>query len=347
MRKRGLGLFLGFMIAFSLIQTVAAHVPLFMEGGHTLDEAVLIENPTKSWVIYSTIDEVAEPHYFYFELQAGERIRLILNIPVPDGIRGFRPRLALMGNSLSNLSTAPEYLEIPSGAGVMILEPTTGHPEYEGFTPTSFYELYDLDMIAPSTGRYYLAYYEPTMTGNFAVAIGYQEIFTFTEWITVPFTVIITHLWNYQIPATLIAPVLFTLLLGYILLFWRYSILRTRYQLLTWLGITAGLLFVASGIFIFFQMVVALLQVPLNAQIGITFVFGTIPIVVGLLTIRSCLSIDWAKNTRQLLLLILLSIIALFLWAGWIIGTILLLITAIIPFAQLLLTRRTPTPDSP
>jgi hypothetical protein len=340
MRKRILMVFLWFIVAFSLIQTTAAHVPLFMQGGHSLNEAVLIDNPTKSWVIYSIIDEVAEPHYFYFEMQAGERIRLILNVPAIDGIKGFRPRLALMGNGLTNLSTPPVYLELPSGAGVMILEPTNPHPEYEGFTPTSFYRLYDQDITAPTTGRYYLAYYEPVMTGNFAVAIGYQEIFTFVEWITVPFTVLITHLWNYQSPMTLIAPVIITVILGSSLLFWRYPTLRSKNQILSWLGITAGNLFVASGIFIFYQMVLALLQVPPNPQIGITIVFGTLPIVLGLLTIRSCISTNWFHKPRQLLLLILLSILALFLWAGWIIGPILLLITAILPSIKRLTNRK-------
>jgi hypothetical protein len=343
MRKRGLVLFLGFIVAFSLIQTVAAHVPLFMEGGHTLEEAVLIENPTKSWVIYSTIHEAAEPHYFYFEMEAGERIRLILHVPVPDGLQGFRPRLALMGNGLTNLSTPPDYLEMPNGAGVMILEPTTPHPEYEGFTPTSFYELYDLDITASTTGEYYLAYYEPTRTGNFAVAIGYQEIFTFTEWVTVPFSVLVTHLWNYQTPVTLIAPLVITLLIGYILVYWRSPALRTRDQILSWLGITAGLLFIASGMFIFYQMGVALLQVPANAQIGITIAFGLLPVLFGLFTLRSCISTEWTRNPRQLLLLFILGILALFFWAGWIFGSSLLLITAIISAIQLVLTRRMAT----
>lgn len=344
MRKRGLVLFLGFIVAFSLIQTVAAHVPLFMEGGHTLEEAVVIENPTKSWVIYSMIDEVAEPHYFYFEMQAGERIRLILHVPVPDGLQGFRPRLALMGEGLTNLSTPPDYLEIPTGVGVMILEPTTPHPEYEGFTPTSFYKLYDLDITAPTTGQYYLAYYEPTRTGNFAVAIGYQEVFTVTEWINVPFSVLVTHLWNYQSPFTLIVPVLITLLIGYVLLYWRYPALRTRDQILAWLGISAGLLFITSGVFIFYQMGIALLQVPANVQIGITIAFGLLPVLLGLFTIRSCLSAEWTRNPRQLLLLIILGILALFFWAGWILGPSLLLITAIIASIQLVVTHRMATP---
>jgi hypothetical protein len=343
MRKRGLVLFLGFIVTFALIQTVAAHVPLFMEGGHTLEEAVVIENPTKSWVIYSMIDEVAEPHYFNFEMQAGERIRLILHVPVPDGLQGFRPHLALMGNGLTNLSTPPDYLEIPSGAGVMILEPTTPHPEYEGFTPTSFYELYDLDITAPTTGEYYLAYYEPTRTGNFAVAIGYQEIFTITEWITVPFNVLVTHLWNYQAPFTLILPVLITLLIGYSLLYWRYPTLRTREQILSWLGITAGLLFIASGVFIFYQMVYALLQVPANMQIGITIAFGLLPVVLGLFTLRTCLSTEWTQKPRQLVLLFILGSLALFFWAGWILGPSVLLITTIIPSIQLLVARRIAT----
>jgi hypothetical protein len=227
----------------------------------------------------------------------------------------------------------------------MVLEPTTHHPEFEGFTPTSFLELYDLDIYAPTTGRYYLAYYEPTMTGNFAIAIGYEETFTFTEWVTVPITVLVTHIWNYQTPLSLLAPVLITLLLGFVILYWRVPRLQSRTQLLTWIGITAGLLFIASGIFIFYQTVLALLQVPANALVTIPIIFGSLPIVLGLLTIRSCLSRGWTQKPWHLLRLIILSALALFLWAGWILGPVLLMLTAILPALQLLLARRMSNPN--
>ena len=337
MRKRGLVILFGFLVAFSLIQTTAAHVPLFMVGGHSLDEAVPIENPTKSWVIYSTINEIDEPHYFYLDMQVGERIRLMLMVPILEGDQGFRPRLALMGDGLTNMSTPPGNLEIPSGAQVMILEPESLIPEYEGFTPTSFYMLYDLDILAPSTGRYYLAYYEPVMAGNFAIAVGYQETFSFIEWVTVPLTVLITHLWNHQAPLTIIAPILMTFLLGLVLILWRYPHLREAPQLLTWLGNTIGLLFIASGIFIFYQMGIALLQVPASPQIAITIILGAIPIILGLFVIRSFISIHWQHKPRQLIFLFILAISGLFLWAGWILGPILLMLIAAIASIQLFL----------
>jgi hypothetical protein len=341
MRNRGLVILVGFLVAFSLIQPTAAHVPLFIVGGHSLDEAVPIENPTKSWVIYSTIDEIDEPHYFYLDMLVGERIRLMLMVPIPDGDQGFRPRLALMGDGLTNMSMPPGTLEIPSGAQVMILEPESLIPEYEGFTPTSFYVLYDLDILAPSTGRYYLAYYEPVMAGNFAIAVGYQETFSFIEWVTVPFTVLITHLWNHQAPLTIIAPILMTFLLGLVLIFWRYPRLREEPQLLTWLGNIIGLSFIASGVFIFYQMGIALLQVPVSPQIAITIIFSAIPIILGLLTIRNFVSIDWQHKPRQLIVLFILAISALFLWAGWILGPILLMLTTAIASIQLFLEYRT------
>lgn len=344
MRKRGLILLLGFILAFAFIQSATAHVPIFMEGGHSLDDAVPIENPTKSWVIYSLIHDAAEPHYFYFDLPAGARIRLMLMVPILEADQGFRPELALMGNGLTNLSVPPAYLEIPAGAGVMILEPTSPHPEYEGFTPTSFAELYDLDIVAPTTGRYYLAYYEPSGPGNFAIAIGYEETFSLLEWVTIPFTVITTHLWNHQTPAQIFAPILISLLLGFLLISWRFPTLRSKDHILTWLGITAGLLFIASGIFLFYQMTMALLLVPMNFQVGITILFGILPLVLGVLTVRSCVSTDWTHRPRQFIILVILSVLALFLWAGWIVGPILLLITVGISSVQLLLARRKPVP---
>ena len=134
---------------------------------------------------------------------------------------------------------------------------------------------------------------------------------------------------------------LITVLLGLVIIYWRGPTLRSRTHLLSWIGVTAGLLFIASGIFIFYQMALALLQVPANALLGIPIIFGSLPIVLGLLTIRSCISPDWTQKLWHLLGLIILSVLALFLWAGWILGPVLLMITAILPALKLLLTRRT------
>jgi hypothetical protein len=130
---------------------------------------------------------------------------------------------------------------------------------------------------------------------------------------------------------------------GLILLFWRYPHLHTKRQVLAWLGITAGLMFVASGVFIFYQMGLALLLVPANPQVGITLVFGTLPIIIGLLTIRNCLVPDWTQRPRQLLYLFIFSVLALFLWAGWIVTPIFLIIITLIPSIQLVIARQAST----
>ncbi|MFW9870401.1 MAG: hypothetical protein ACFFEL_12315, partial [Candidatus Thorarchaeota archaeon] len=178
------------MFTLSLVvPNIVAHVPISAQDGETMETAFFIEEPTKSWVIYSELHEAGHPKYFAFEIDAGTRIRMLLSIPVTVDSSSFNPSIALMGPGISNSSSIPGFLEIPESSGVMIIESESATPEYEGFTPTSFYALIDIDMHAPATGEYYFAVYDESNEGSFSVALGYVETFNLNEWLFVPFSV--------------------------------------------------------------------------------------------------------------------------------------------------------------
>jgi len=313
-----------------IIPSIAGHVPITAQDGETLETAFFIEDPTKSWVIYSDLHEGAEPKYFAFEIEAGTRIRMMLAIPVNADPNGFQPSIALMGPGLSNSSSIPSYLEIPESSGVMIFESEVATLAYEGFTPTSFYEMIQLEVLAPATGEYYFAVYESNNGGAFSIALGYVETFTFTEWVFVPFNVMTIHQWNGQSFLIILAPMLVTIILGVGYLLNRRDELRELDNAVSWIGAIGALFFIGSGVTIFYQMIIAALA-SVDLQVIITFIFGLLPILLGYYTFRISTTENWQDQKDKRLRLLVLGLIAPFLWAGLLIGPALVVLSSILP----------------
>lgn len=317
------------LIALSLlIPTIAAHVPISAQDGETLETAFFIGDPTKSWVIYSQLHGDGHPQYFAFEIDAGTRIRMLLSIPAKTEPATFNPSIALMGPGISNSSSIPSVLEIPESAGVMILESELATPEYEGFTPTSFYTLIDIDMLAPATGEYYFAVYDEDNKGSFSVALGYVESFTLTEWLFVPFSVMTIHLWNGQSFLSILAPMIATLVVGLGILWTQKEEIRELKNGISWIVALGALLFIGSGVTIFYQIILAALF-TINLQIIISTLFGILPILLGVFTIRLVLAENWRSIRSKQLRLLLIGMISPFLWAGLLVGPTLVLLSAL------------------
>jgi hypothetical protein len=315
------------------VQGVSAHVPVGGEPGDTLDTALEIENPLKSWVMYHELHEAGEAHYYKFDVEAGNRLRIILNLPAELEATAFRPILALIGPGIMNSTPAPEYLEIPEGAGYVLYDNHSFHQEYEGFTPSAFFEILDIDTIVSATGTHYLAIYDATETERYALAIGFQEEFTFDEWILVALNVIAIHLWEGQHILAVLSPWLITLFLGIIFYSGKGDEVGIENDVLTWTGVISGLLFIGSGLALLYQMIWALLQVTANAQVIITVLFALFPILIGIATLRA-LRTGWKNDTGTILKIALLSGLAIFTWAGLLIGPTLLLLVSIVGFVN-------------
>lgn len=330
MKKVIYGLTILFTLALIIPSTVA-HVPISAQDGETLETAFFIEEPTKSWVIYSELHGDGHPQYFAFEMEAGTRIRMLLSIPVTADPSSFTPSIALMGPGITNSSSIPGDLEIPESSGVMIIESDATTPAYEGFTPTSFYSLIDIDMQAPATGEYYFAVYEPEDEGSFSVALGYVETFTLSEWLLVPLNVMTIHQWNGQSMLSILAPMIATFVIGMVFLLKRKNELQELENGVSWIGAVGALLFFGSGITIFYQIVLAALF-AVDLQVIISILFGILPILLGVFTIRIVLTENWQRTRSKQIRLLLLGIIAPFLWAGLLIGPVFVMSSAILAF---------------
>ncbi len=209
-----------FMLMLLLAQNASAHVPITGEPGETLETAAEIEDSTKSFVIYSELHEEGEAQYFKFEIDSGTRLRMTVMIPTEYVNTLFRPTLVLMGPGLTNSSNVSdhitEHIEVPANAGIMVFDEALLDAEYEGFTPSYFYLLEDVNLTIPETGVYYFAIYDETSYGGYAITIGYRETFTIDEWLLVPINVISIHIWEEQNLVLILAPLLLSVAIGFI-----------------------------------------------------------------------------------------------------------------------------------
>ena len=333
MRTRGI-FFLAAICSICLLATMtSAHIPIVPDDGTTLATATEIIDPWKSWFYYSELG-AGEVHYYTFEATANERLRFMLNVPIPEGIRGFNPTFVLMGPGITDVGSPSVSLETPSGAGVMVIEPAALEPEYEGFTPMSQYMTIDLNMSAPETGSYYIAVYEESMGGRYALVTGYVEAYTVLEWISVPLMVITLLQWSGQNIVFILLPLFVPLLLGLIFLIYRQRSLFSSKRLPKLLGILGGLMFLGSSFSFFSQMLYALTQAPANWTIIASLIFASLPLILSIVTLRIVQQEGWEQKRGKLLSLIILSLIAPFVWAGLYIGPVLVILSGLLPLVR-------------
>lgn len=325
------------LVAVVTLLTVAgsasAHIPIVPVGGTTLGTAVVIDDPWKSWFYYSSL-AVDQPHYYQFDASAGERIRFMVNVPIEEGDRGFAPTFVLMGPGVANQGSAPGFLETPATGGVMVIEPTALESEFEGFTPLAQYITTDLNMSAPETGTYYIAVYEETTAGRYALVTGYVEAYSIVQWITVPFMAITILMWTGQAWWMILTPMLLPLIIGLVFIFLKHREALTKENMPSLIGTMAGFLFVGSGISIFSQMIYALLYAPANWTIIASVIFGSLPLLLGLGLVKLVHTAGWTESIGKGITIIIVAVIGLFVWAGLIVGPLLAILSGLIPIVK-------------
>lgn len=324
-----LGTFLVF-ICFLLSATQAyAHSPLIPGNNEGLNSATFILDPTKSWAIYGELHEGREVQYYRFDINETQKIHIsLLKSTDPDN-RDFIPIIALMGPGLNSKGDVPEYVEIPAGAQVIVVageQPTLA--TYEPFSASSFYSLADLKIDAPVSGTYYIVVYGPARGGQYGLAVGDREDFSISEWIFIPINLISIYQWGGQSIVLIFLPVVATLAIGLGILRRQGWIAKTPFE---WAGILAGLLFFGSGVMVLFEMVLALTLVSPVAEMVITIVLGILPIILGTAVIRIISKNREKVDIGKRAFLFITGILALFLWAGFLVGPVLAVLVSLMP----------------
>jgi hypothetical protein len=309
-------------VAIAVISTVYAHVPLQGEG-YGLEDAVVIDDPLKSWVIYTEYEN-ARPLYYKFDLLENDRLKAGLLTTDKD----FVPDLTILGPGLN--SDFEEHFhdefEIPDRYGLLHIHgEKQDKKEYEPFTPSSYYQVLDLDMSVNEAGTYFLIVDATEGSGKVGIVIGYVESFTFIEWLKVPFDVAFVHNWEGQDYLIILLPMILIVVGGLLINRYYFKSSLSVSQLLAFAG---SLTYFGSGAIILNQMVIALLDSTIDELLFVTLIFASLPIFLGYSIIRKAKKSDLSFG--QEIRLLVYGLIGLFFWAGYLVGPLLVILSALI-----------------
>ncbi|UCH58046.1 MAG: hypothetical protein JSV18_03895 [Candidatus Bathyarchaeota archaeon] len=312
----------------TVIPTIAAHTPLKLdEGNHSPETAFEIPNPTKSWTLYRELHEAGELEYYLLRLDTGERLAVSVYTPTNEA-PDFSPTLILMSPGKSIDASLPGFVEVPLGYGAALLESERPEkPEYEPFTPGSYYFLIDLDLPIEEGGNFYIAIYEPAHEGRYGIAIGYVETFTPLEWIRVPLDAIGIHRWEGQPLILILAPIILALLGGLAVL-WVYG--RLQLSPFSIAGVVSSLLYIGSCLVMLTQMSMALIKAS-STLAAVTAIFALLPLALGYMILRKALGLEEKASRKDRALMASYGILGLLTWSGLIIGPALAFLASVLP----------------
>jgi hypothetical protein len=319
-----------FALSLLLVTGALAHVPVTAGDNEALETATYISDPLKSWVVYSKIHEGGVANYYRFDMERGQRLRILLFTPEKNL---FMPGLVIMGQGIEPQGTVPASVDVPEGFSAMVFEgKQPDQASYEPFTPASQYERVDIDMTVNTPGTYYVAVYESSHGGQYGIALGYREEFKVDEWIRVPLDIIRIHLWEGQSPGFIFAPMLSILVIGTFFLFWQRKkgvlVLQSPFG---WIGSFVGFLYLGSGAIILIQMAIALRRTAPTSSVIITSVFALLPLLAGLATLRVAMQARGKIERKTRVKMAIMGIVGLFVWAGLVIGPVLAIVASLLP----------------
>jgi hypothetical protein len=318
----------------SMSQAAEAHAPAFPGDNTSLMNATLVQDPSKSWAIYSHLEE-GTSQYYALDLRVGDRLYLNLIAPTHERGSGFQPDMAILGPFADRNGTLPGSVEMPAGYGWKVTEGVfPSIPTYEPFSPGSFMNLATFDDVVVAGGRYYVVVYQDVnltpVHGDYGLAVGYIESFTIVEFITIPISLLNVYQWEGQSLVQVFAPMAIVFLIG---LFGLY--LRRR-QALAGIGVAqasalvAGLLFLSTASNTLIQTITALSQTGLVPEVLLTMIFIAAPLLLGWAIIRVALNRQVLTKGRRAKMFIF-GLIGLVTWAGLIIGPIIAMVGSVLP----------------
>ena len=329
MIRRGIVPYTFFLVILLLILPVQAHVPLGDTGNGTLAGAVVVDSPEKTYVHYGNLYEPGDVAYYRFEMHSGDLLAASLmnsgkNHPVPDMI-------ILIPEHAKQPGEIPADVTIPDGYGAEIIrgqKPLAG--EYEPFSPAVIFPVAKFTYRVTTPGTYYVAIVSQTGDTPYSIATGYREEFNPAEWVTVPVSVIRTHLWEGQDVISILAPFLAVTILGSLLVVRREGKKGVHHRPAFWFAIIAGLCYLGGAAVTLVQMVRALAITGPSSGIIITLIFPLIAVSLGLVALRLTRSPEpWPVKVR--ISFGVIAVLGIIFWSGILIGPALALIAAIIP----------------
>ena len=174
-----------------------AHKLIPTDGSNNdISSALEIPDPVVSWAMYEELSN--NVLYYKFDAKKGDKLFSNIVIPKLDGLEDFSPSLVFIAPSFAvNLITELKVLDstesfpfpIPDGYDAIVFDYDGVLPSkefYEPFGQITYWERQEINLVVPVDGTYYLAVYDSSGDyGKLALAIGYVEDFSATDFMTV------------------------------------------------------------------------------------------------------------------------------------------------------------------
>ena len=139
------------MLFLAVIGTVSAHAPLGAGSNEDLANATLIDNPEKSFAIYTELHDGNEAQYYRFPMQKGQVLYGSLGVPGPVLMV---PDTVIIGPGIVPAGAVPSFITVPAGSGARSVPGTRpGKPSYEPFSPQPLYRTAEFNITVPSDGH--------------------------------------------------------------------------------------------------------------------------------------------------------------------------------------------------
>lgn len=328
------GVVLVITIFFLLVPLVMAHAPLGTGDNESIDTATVIPDPTKSWALFSALNSDGDAQYYTFNITSGQKLHVTMYKSMRPEDTQFTPRLVIIGPNVAAQGSIPSTITVPAGSSARLVNQTEPQPTYEPFSPSTFIGLADSTLENPTPGEYYLVVYEQSTAptgGNYGLAIGDRETYTLDEWIIIPFNLMKIYQWEGQSLVLILAPMIAALSIGVILVTWRFKMERNLTSPMAWLGAIAGTTFIGTAATTLYQLIAAATKVTVGAEALVTLIFAIIPLAVGVVAIRLSLKNGQEASWKRRIYYVVLGVVALFMWAGLIVGPILAIVASIMP----------------
>jgi hypothetical protein len=333
-------MFVFLLLALAIISLLAAsqsadaHSPTFPGNNTSLANATHVDNPAKSWAIYTHLEEGAF-QYYALDLKAGDRLYLNLIVPTHEKGTGFQPDMAVLGPFTDRNGTIPASLEIPASYGWKEIGGTfPDKPTYESFSPGTFLNLATFDELVGTEGRYYVVVYQDAslapLHGDYGLAVGYVESFTLTEFITIPFSLLNVYQWEGQSLVQIFAPIVAVFLVGLLSVFLWNRQEFARMGAAQGFALVSGLLFLSTASNTIIQTLISISQAGLVAEVLVTAIFIISPLLLSWFMIRIAIVQDVLIRRRRIEMFII-GLIGLFVWGGLIVGPILAMVGSVLP----------------
>ena len=311
------------LIIFSLTVCVSAHSPVLTVGDSGIDDAIHIDDPFKSWAYYGTFADAGSVSYYEFDLESGDRLWFSVFTPQKDAVY---PEAVIIGPGIENTGELPDGVVVLENNGYIVVPgESPDMPDYEPFTPAANYQWLKYEYFAEVPGTYYIAMVnEGTGPGSFGLAVGYLEEFTISEWGLIPISIANVRIWEGNSPAFVIGFPLLVVIFGLLYLM-RFKKKPVRMNPETILGASGGLLYLAGSAFMLIQALMALYKTGFEASFGVTMIFILIPLILGILILRYMVKPAKYKAIK----LLVLGAVGLVVWAGYVIGPILVILSGV------------------